>query len=104
MSGLVAIWKVTLTDVRPWVAGGLPALVWGGALRAVWVYHVTWFVNSASHVWGSQAFNTGDQSRNNWWGACDPPRLHAAPRSPAEHLCSRLPSGGNACGILLKLP
>lgn len=47
--------------------GGLPALVWGGALRAVWVYHVTWFVNSASHVWGNQVFNTGDQSRNNWW-------------------------------------
>jgi len=47
--------------------GGLPALVWGGALRAVWVYHVTWFVNSASHVWGKQEFNTGDQSRNNWW-------------------------------------
>lgn len=47
--------------------GGLPALVWGGALRLVWVYHVTWFVNSASHVWGNQAYDTGDLSRNNWW-------------------------------------
>lgn len=47
--------------------GGFPALVWGGALRMVWVYHVTWFVNSASHVWGNQAYNTRDLSRNNWW-------------------------------------
>jgi fatty-acid desaturase len=31
------------------------------------VYHVTWFVNSAAHVWGSQSYNTGDLSRNNWW-------------------------------------
>lgn len=36
------------------------------AVRTVWVYHITWFVNSASHVWGSQKWNTGDLSRNNW--------------------------------------
>jgi stearoyl-CoA desaturase (delta-9 desaturase) len=41
--------------------------VWGGALRMVWVYHITWFVNSAAHVWGYQSYNTGDLSRNNWW-------------------------------------
>jgi len=43
--------------------GGLPAVVWGGALRCAWVYHITWFVNSASHVWGYQSYNTGDQRR-----------------------------------------
>ena len=37
-----------------------------GVVSVEQVYHVTWFVNSASHVWGNQAFNTGDQSRNNW--------------------------------------
>ena len=31
------------------------------------VWHITWFVNSASHVWGTQPFRTGDLSRNNWW-------------------------------------
>jgi fatty-acid desaturase len=36
------------------------------AVRLVWVYHVTWFVNSASHVWGTQPWNTGDLSKNNW--------------------------------------
>lgn len=43
--------------------GGFPALVWGGALRCVWVYHVTWFVNSATHSWGAQPYNTGDLSK-----------------------------------------
>lgn len=51
------------------VLGGFPAMVWGGALRIAWVYHITWFVNSASHCWGYQSYNTGDLSRNNWWVA-----------------------------------
>ncbi|XP_021736703.1 palmitoyl-monogalactosyldiacylglycerol delta-7 desaturase, chloroplastic-like [Chenopodium quinoa] len=49
--------------------GGFPYLVWGMGVRTAWVYHITWFVNSASHVWGTQAWNTGDLSRNNWWVA-----------------------------------
>lgn len=38
-------------------------------VRTTLVYHVTWLVNSACHVWGKQAWNTGDLSRNNWWVA-----------------------------------
>lgn len=49
--------------------GGPPVFIWGVVVRTVWVYHITWLVNSASHVWGSQAWNTGDLSRNNWWVA-----------------------------------
>ncbi|KMT00662.1 hypothetical protein BVRB_9g219520 [Beta vulgaris subsp. vulgaris] len=49
--------------------GGFPYLVWGMGVRTAWVYHITWFVNSASHVWGTQDWNTGDLSRNNWWVA-----------------------------------
>ncbi|KAF5183061.1 Palmitoyl-monogalactosyldiacylglycerol delta-7 desaturase protein [Thalictrum thalictroides] len=49
--------------------GGFPFLVWGMGVRIVWVYHITWLVNSACHVWGSQSWNTGDLSRNNWWVA-----------------------------------
>jgi len=60
-------WHVVGQFAALFALGGLPAVVWGGALRIVWVYHITWFVNSASHVWGSQTFNTGDLSRNNWW-------------------------------------
>ena len=48
-------WHVVAQLAALYLLGGLPALVWGGALRAVWVYHITWFVNSASHVWGYQA-------------------------------------------------
>ncbi|KAM1040964.1 hypothetical protein TB1_029536 [Malus domestica] len=31
------------------------------------VLHGTLLVNSAGHMWGKQAYNTGDLSRNNWW-------------------------------------
>ncbi|XP_038713625.1 palmitoyl-monogalactosyldiacylglycerol delta-7 desaturase, chloroplastic-like [Tripterygium wilfordii] len=46
--------------------GGFPFLVWGMGVRIVWVYHITWMVNSVCHVWGKQAWKTGDFSRNNW--------------------------------------
>ena len=61
------VWHVVAQFAVLYALGGLPALVWGGALRIIWVYHITWFVNSAAHVWGSQTYNTGDLSRNNWW-------------------------------------
>lgn len=46
--------------------GGLPFVFWGFFARAVWVWHVTWAVNSVSHTWGFQDWNTGDVSMNNW--------------------------------------
>jgi len=46
--------------------GGLAAVVYRAAFTAL-LYHVTWLVNSASHLWGRQEYSTGDQSRNNWW-------------------------------------
>ena len=46
--------------------GGLPCVLWGFFFRVVWVWHVTWAVNSVSHVWGYQDWNTGDISMNNW--------------------------------------
>ncbi|GFR48655.1 hypothetical protein Agub_g10609 [Astrephomene gubernaculifera] len=61
------VWHVAAQLGLLFLAGGFPALVWGGALRMCWVWHITWFVNSASHCWGYQIYNTGDLSRNNWW-------------------------------------
>lgn len=52
-------WHVVAQLAALFLLGGLPGLVWGGALRIAWVYHITWFVNSASHVWGRQTYNTG---------------------------------------------
>lgn len=52
-----------------YLLGGWPFVVWGIFVRSVLVYHSTWFVNSASHVWGYTTFKTTDQSKNNWWVA-----------------------------------
>ena len=46
--------------------GGVAGLCWRVGFTAL-LYHVTWFVNSAAHLWGRQEYATGDQSRNNWW-------------------------------------
>ncbi|MCE3234759.1 MAG: Fatty acid desaturase, partial [Vampirovibrio sp.] len=43
--------------------------VWGGFLRIVWVWHITWFVNSVTHIWGYRNYETKDDSRNIWWVA-----------------------------------
>jgi len=53
--------------------GGWPLaasfVVWGMFVRLVFVLHSTWFVNSASHMWGYKNYETTDDSRNNWWVA-----------------------------------
>jgi fatty-acid desaturase len=47
--------------------GGIQFILWGVFLRVVVGLHVTWMVNSVTHMWGSRRFNTRDDSRNNWW-------------------------------------
>jgi fatty-acid desaturase len=49
--------------------GSIPFLVWGIAVRLVLVYHFTWFVNSATHKWGSRRYESADLSKNCWWVA-----------------------------------
>lgn len=44
-------------------------LIWGMFVRLGFVLHATWFVNSASHMWGYRNYVTTDDSRNNWWVA-----------------------------------
>ena len=51
------------------VLGGLPYLLWGMFVRTVFGLHSTWLVNSATHMWGSQRFMTGDDSTNSFWVA-----------------------------------
>ena len=48
---------------------GLSCLLWGLCLRMVVGYHSTWFVNSATHIWGYRNYETTDRSRNLWWVA-----------------------------------
>ena len=65
-------------------------LVWGVFLRTVTVWHVTWSVNSLTHIWGYRNFTTRDQSRNNWLVALVSGgegwhnNHHAEPRSAAH--------------------
>src|SRR5262245_37822012 len=49
--------------------GGWPMLMWGVFLRITLGLHITWLVNSATHMWGSRRFATDDDSTNNWWVA-----------------------------------
>ncbi len=44
---------------------GLSLVIWGAALRTVVVWHITWSVNSVTHVWGYRNYDTPDVSRNN---------------------------------------
>jgi len=46
---------------------GLSFVFFGMFLRLVYVMHVTWLVNSASHMWGYRSYPTRDDSRNLWW-------------------------------------
>jgi stearoyl-CoA desaturase (delta-9 desaturase) len=39
---------------------------WGVVVRTLYTWHVTWGINSFSHLWGYQTYATGDNSRNNW--------------------------------------
>ena len=51
-----------------WLEGvrfGLSLWVWGVILRTVAVWHITWSVNSVTHVWGYRNYETDENSRNN---------------------------------------
>jgi fatty-acid desaturase len=52
-----------------YLIGSWPWLMWGLFLRTVVSLHATWLVNSATHMWGSQRFATGDTSTNSFWVA-----------------------------------
>jgi stearoyl-CoA desaturase (delta-9 desaturase) len=45
---------------------GIQWLLWGVIYRTLFTWHVTWAVNSASHLWGYRNYETRENSRNNW--------------------------------------
>ena len=49
--------------------GGWSFVMYGIFLRAVLLWHSTWFINSVTHLWGYRTFSTHDNSRNLWWAA-----------------------------------
>lgn len=65
LMGFAAGYSVSGTFVAG-VQLGLSWLVWGCILRTVCVWHISWSVNSLSHVFGYRSYETHDNSRNNW--------------------------------------
>jgi stearoyl-CoA desaturase (delta-9 desaturase) len=49
-----------------WLIAGWPGLVIGFCWSTVALWHVTFSINSFSHIIGRRPYITGDQSRNNW--------------------------------------
>lgn len=62
-------WWMFGCGVGLFAVGGWPMLLWGLCVRMVFAYHSTWFVNSATHLWGYRNYATTDESRNLWWVA-----------------------------------
>jgi stearoyl-CoA desaturase (delta-9 desaturase) len=52
-----------------WGGLGLSWLVWGIFVRTMLLYHATYLVNSATHMWGYRSHDTRDCSTNLWWVA-----------------------------------
>ncbi len=49
--------------------GGWSFVIYGMFLRSVLLWHSTWLINSAAHLWGYRNFSSDDGSRNLWWAA-----------------------------------
>ena len=49
--------------------GGWSWMLWGAVMPVTIGLHVTWMVNSVTHLWGKRRFSTDDDSRNNLWVA-----------------------------------
>jgi fatty-acid desaturase len=62
------LWLVA-TGLLCFAIAGLPGVIWGLCVRMALAYHSTWFVNSATHLWGYRNYETRDESRNLWWVA-----------------------------------
>lgn len=63
------IWWTVALAIGLYLWGGLPFVLWGVCLRMTLVHHNTWFVNSATHLWGYRTYETTDDSKNLWWVA-----------------------------------
>jgi stearoyl-CoA desaturase (delta-9 desaturase) len=59
---------ILLAGLCYWI-DDLPGLVWGFLVSTICLYHGTFLVNSACHIWGTRRFATTDQSKNLWWAA-----------------------------------
>ena len=64
-AGMAIGWGLTGQSISG-IQLGLSWVVWGVMLRMVLVWHITWAINSVTHLWGYRNYDTPDNSRNNW--------------------------------------
>jgi stearoyl-CoA desaturase (Delta-9 desaturase) len=48
---------------------GVEGLLWGFVVATVFLWHGVFSINSLMHLWGKQAYNTGDNSKNSFLAA-----------------------------------
>lgn len=61
LGALLTVWAPQLGTNGPQM------LIWGFVISTVTLYHVTFSINSLAHKFGSRRYDTGDDSRNNFW-------------------------------------
>jgi len=63
------LWMVpgVLLAAACYLVDGWSGVVWGFCASTVLLFQMTFAVNSVGHLWGTQRFDTGDGSRNNWF-------------------------------------
>jgi sn-2 palmitoyl-lipid 9-desaturase len=52
-----------------YLLGGWSFIIYGIFVSRILLWHSTWFINSATHLWGYRSFECDDNSRNLWWAA-----------------------------------
>jgi stearoyl-CoA desaturase (Delta-9 desaturase) len=65
VSQLAPLWTLMGLAI-PFLIGGWEGLLWGGLVRIFLTHHITWSVNSVTHVFGRRPFATNDRSTNQW--------------------------------------
>jgi fatty-acid desaturase len=66
IAGALIGWMATGTALGA-LQFSLSLFVWGGLVRTVLGWHVTWSVNSLTHLFGYRNYETNESSKNNWF-------------------------------------
>ena len=61
------LWMQVALGLVLLAVGGWSWVIWGIFARLVVCYHITWMINSVSHLFGYRSFRTPDLSTNCWW-------------------------------------
>jgi len=65
---LVLVTNIALPLLLGWMVGDIwGVLLLAGVLRLVVSHHVTFFINSLAHMWGSRPYTDENTARDNWF-------------------------------------